>query len=119
MRFASVAFGFLLFAAAAPAPAQQPYLISTYAGGAPPPTPIPAVAGSTGVPLSVTADSAGNIFFANSLNSVFRLEQSGVLTRVAGNFRPGYSGDGGPATSARLHLGGDCCLVVTAGLALD
>ena len=83
----------------------QQYVISTYAGGDPAPTPEPATAGSIGVPLGVAADAAGNIYFASTLNSVFKLDTSGVLTRIAGNSRSGYSGDGGPATSARLQLG--------------
>jgi len=31
------------------------------------------------------------------------MDSSGVLTRVAGNGVSGYSGDGGPATSAQLQ----------------
>jgi len=32
----------------------------------------------------------------------FKLDCSGVLSRVAGNSRVGYSGDGGPAIQAQL-----------------
>ena len=31
------------------------------------------------------------------------MDTSGTLTLVAGNSKPGYSGDGGPATSAQLN----------------
>jgi uncharacterized protein (TIGR03437 family) len=41
--------------------------------------------------------------YFTALNSVYRLQSGGVLTRVAGNGRPGFSGDGGPATSAQLN----------------
>jgi trimeric autotransporter adhesin len=34
---------------------------------------------------------------------VFKLSGTGNLTVVAGNSRLGYSGDGGPATSAQLN----------------
>lgn len=51
--------------------------------------------------FGVAADRAGNVYFS-ALYSVFKLDQSGVLTRVAGNLTAGYSGDGGPATSAQL-----------------
>jgi uncharacterized protein (TIGR03437 family) len=47
-------------------------------------------------------DSAGNTYFS-SLNCVFRLDTNGLLSRVAGDSRAGYSGDGGPATSAQLN----------------
>ena len=81
------------------------YVISTYAGGVPLPTPSPGVGAAIGIASGVAADAAGNVYFASSsLNSVFKLDRSGVMTRVAGNSRPGYSGDGGPATSARLTL---------------
>ena len=46
-----------------------------------------------------------------SFNCVFKLDRSGVITRVAGISAPGYSGDGGPAIDAQLSRPG--------GLALD
>src|SRR5712692_145028 len=118
-----VIFAFLFLGAAGVA---QQYRISTYAGGAPPPTPAPAVAGSIGIPLGVATDARGNVYFAsidlNSVSrgsSVLRLDQSGVLTRIAGNSRPGYSGDGGTATSARLQLGVLIALASPGGVAVD
>jgi trimeric autotransporter adhesin len=88
----------------------QQYTISTVAGGAPPSTPVPATSISIGQPQRVTVDAAGNIYFT-SLNCVFKVDGSGTLTRIAGNSRPGYSGDGGAATQAQLHA--------PAGLATD
>jgi sugar lactone lactonase YvrE len=79
----------------------QQYVISTVAGGAPPPTPIAGVQASIGQPQGVAVDSAGNVYFTG-LNCVFKVDSKGVMTRVAGNSRAGYSGDGGPATSAQL-----------------
>jgi sugar lactone lactonase YvrE len=80
----------------------QTYVISTIAGGAP----APASATATNVPLGglgrVGLDSSGNVYFT-ALNSVFRLDSSGNATRVAGNGTPGFSGDGGAATSAQLN----------------
>lgn len=81
----------------------QQYIISTYAGGAPPPTPASALKSSIGFPQSVAADPYGNVFFT-SLNWVFKLHSSGTLTRIAGNSRAGFSGDGGPALNAQLFL---------------
>jgi trimeric autotransporter adhesin len=59
---------------------------------------------SIGSPFGVATDGVGNLYFA-SLNCVFKLDQNGVMTRVAGNSRAGYSGDGGPAISAQLNNG--------------
>ena len=80
----------------------QQYAISTFAGGAPPPTPVPALQASIGAPYGVAADTAGNVYFTG-LNCLFKLSANGVLSRVAGNARAGYSGDGGPAASAQLN----------------
>src|ERR1043166_6433098 len=97
----------------------QQYVISTYAGGGAPPTPSPAVSGSIGAPTSVAADAAGNVYFASpDLSAVFKLDTAGFLARVAGTGMPGYSGDGGPATGARLDLG-FVGSVNSAGLSVD
>jgi hypothetical protein len=117
MSFARIVVGFLLLCVAANA---QQYVISTYAGGAPPATPSPAVAGSIGAPTSVATDAMGNVYFASlDLNVVFKLDPDGVLTRVAGSSRRGYSGDGGPATNAQLRLGQGYGIFIAAGLAVD
>src|SRR5438874_9925565 len=79
----------------------QQYVISTIAGGVPPPTPSLAAKASIGDPARVAADAAGNVYFA-SLHTVFKVDPAGTLLRVAGNGRPGYSGDAGPATAAQL-----------------
>ncbi len=104
-RMAGTALGFLLLTIVAQAQQStvQQYVISTFAGGVPQPTPVPGLSvylGSLGTG-AIAADSGGNVYFANAA-TVFRLDQSGTLTRIAGNARLGYSGDGGPATSAQL-----------------
>src|SRR3989442_1962338 len=102
MKFRALAGLGLLLVSGTAAWAQQ-YVISTIAGGAPPPTPIAAVNASIGLTYGVATDAAGNVYFTSD-NCVFRLEQqNGVLTRVAGNSRAGYSGDGGPAINAQLR----------------
>ncbi len=48
-------------------------------------------------------DSAGNLYIADSDNNRIRKVSNGVITTVAGNGTPGFSGDNGPATSAELN----------------
>ena len=79
----------------------QTYTISTFAGGGLPDS-IPGTSASLGPPVSVAPDRAGNVFFATQ-TTVLRLDAAtGILTVVAGNGGPGFSGDNGPATSAQL-----------------
>lgn len=101
MRKASLtAYGFVSLAIAV-APAQQQYRITTIVGGIPPASQTVALGESIGKPQGLTLDASGNLYFTG-LNCVFRLSRDGVMTRVAGNSRAGYSGDGGPAVSAQL-----------------
>ena len=93
-------FLFLGTALLAPAHGQQ-YVISTYAGGAPPPTPTLSVDKAIGDARPLATDGAGNLYFL-SFNCVFKLDRNGVISRVAGNSAPGFSGDGGPAIDAQL-----------------
>ncbi len=54
-------------------------------------------------PFGIHVDSAGNIYFADGLNyTVRKIDPSGIITTVAGTGTSGYSGDGGPATNAKL-----------------
>jgi RHS repeat-associated protein len=54
------------------------------------------------LPSGVALDSAGNLYIADE-NSIRKVTAStGIITTVAGSGLPGYSGDGGPATSALL-----------------
>jgi RHS repeat-associated protein len=54
-------------------------------------------------------DAAGNIYVSEILNNcVWKVDAKGIITRVAGSVpdeegEGGYSGDGGPATEARLN----------------
>ena len=55
-------------------------------------------------PFDVAFDVAGNVFFSDTMNHCVRRIDAkiGVISTVAGCGRPGYSGDGGPATQATL-----------------
>jgi hypothetical protein len=59
---------------------------------------------AVGYPVgSIATDSRGNVYFASG-PLVFKLDTLGIQTVVAGNGTYGFSGDGGPATSASLFL---------------
>ena len=66
-------------------------------------------------PTGLAVDGTNNLYIADTLNNVVRkvTASSGVISTVAGNgfgagqHYGGYSGDGGPATSAELHSPGD------------
>ena len=63
-----------------------------------------ATSATLGSPTGVALDSAGNLYIADENNSRIRkVDLAGVITTVAGSNQSGYSGDGGPATSAKLH----------------
>jgi uncharacterized protein (TIGR03437 family) len=51
----------------------------------------------------VAVDSAGYLYIADSGNCLIRKVSGGTITTVAGNGVGGFSGDGGPATSASLY----------------
>jgi uncharacterized protein (TIGR03437 family) len=54
-------------------------------------------------PLGVAADAAGNFFIADSFNNVVRVVDGfGNINTIGGNNKVGFSGDGGPGTSAEL-----------------
>jgi hypothetical protein len=52
----------------------------------------------------VAVDSSGDVFIAEqSQNKIREVSPSDIITTVAGNGTSGFSGDGGPATSAKLN----------------
>ena len=54
-------------------------------------------------PSSLAVDAAGNVYVADRNNNrVRRIDVSGTISTIAGTGRQGTSGDGGPATDARL-----------------
>lgn len=90
-------------------------VISTFAGNG-----TPGYSGDNGPaasaeltnPSGVAVDSLGNVYIADSGNNVIRrVSTTGTITTVAGNYAAdqsnggagGFSGNGGPATSAQLN----------------
>ncbi|MBF8306025.1 MAG: repeat containing protein, partial [Acidobacteria bacterium] len=64
----------------------------------------PAAAAVLGDVGGVAVDSSGNVYASDRRNDmVVKIAPSGVLRVVAGNGLQGFSGDGGPATSASLN----------------
>jgi sugar lactone lactonase YvrE len=55
-------------------------------------------------PTGVAVDSNGNIYIADSHNHRIREVSGGIITTIAGTGAPGFSGDGGAATSAKLDM---------------
>src|SRR5688572_7063130 len=65
----------------------------------------PATSAMLGRPHDMALDAAGNIFIADSTNHrIRRISANGTITTVAGNGVQGFSGDGGPATSASFRF---------------
>jgi trimeric autotransporter adhesin len=64
----------------------------------------PAISATLNTPYGLNISSAGNLYIADANNNVIRMvTAAGVITTVAGNGTLGYSGDGGPVTSAILN----------------
>jgi trimeric autotransporter adhesin len=64
----------------------------------------PATSAQLSEPEGVAVDASGDVFIADSNNLVVREVSGGTITTAAGNGQYGYSGDGGPATSAMLTV---------------
>jgi hypothetical protein len=64
-----------------------------------------AVDASLNMPHEIQFDSGGNLYIAERDNHVIRKvhAKTGVISTCAGTGVPGFSGDGGPATSAQLR----------------
>ena len=63
-------------------------------------------------PAAIAFDPRGNLYIADTFNHLIRkVTPAGFITTVAGNGAAGFSGDGGPATSATLNF--------PAGVAVD
>ena len=64
----------------------------------------PATAATLNEPYEVRFDTHGNMFFVEMRNNIVRRvdARSGIISTIAGSGEQGFSGDGGPATKAKL-----------------
>ena len=62
----------------------------------------PATKAQLNFPFAVAVDREGNLFISDESNQRIRkVNKDGIITTFAGTGEEGYSGDGGPATSAK------------------
>ncbi|MCW3122582.1 MAG: surface protein [Flavipsychrobacter sp.] len=65
----------------------------------------PATAAGINTAVEMTIDAANNIYLTyahTALSGIRKIDAAGIITTIAGNDTMGYSGDGGPATAAKL-----------------
>ncbi|TPW18258.1 MAG: hypothetical protein FD129_39 [bacterium] len=63
----------------------------------------PATATRLNAPFGVAEDSAGNVYITDAQNArIRRVSPDGLITTIAGNGTVGFSGDGGPASTAMV-----------------
>ena len=62
----------------------------------------PATAAQLESALDITVDVVNNVYFSDG-NLIRKVDAAGTITTIAGAVTAGFSGDGGPATAARLN----------------
>jgi sugar lactone lactonase YvrE len=68
----------------------------------------PATSAQLNCASGVAIDAAGELFIADYLNNrVRKVNANGIITTIAGNGTPGFTGDGGSALSAEINLPND------------
>jgi hypothetical protein len=91
-------------AGSGPMTAFGPSIISTFAGGGTGGVGGPATSAQLLGPTGITVDGFGNHYIADpKANKVYKVTLAGAISTIAGTGTAGFSGDGGPATSAQLN----------------
>ena len=72
-------------------------------------------------PGGVAVDRNTNNLYIADLNNqrIRKVTASGIISTIAGTGTPGFSGDGGPAAEAQLHLNNGTWTQFTGGVAVD
>jgi uncharacterized protein (TIGR03437 family) len=84
--------------------AQQQFVIQTVAGSDFVGDGGPALAAAFSQAEGITLDRVGNIYVSDANDHRIRkITPDGVIQTIAGNGRPGFGGDGGPATASQLN----------------
>ena len=77
----------------------------------------PAISAMIGYPSGIAVDVVGNLYIATPSHHLIRkVSNAGIISTVAGNRLVGFSGDGGPAPSARLSQPSDVAVDVAGNL---
>jgi streptogramin lyase len=64
----------------------------------------PATRGQVSFPRGVAVDAAGNVYIPDANHRIRRVDaRTRVITTIGGTGAAGFSGDGGPATAARIN----------------
>ncbi len=105
MRFSDrIGLAFLFVVLTGPGLLAQTGIITTYVGPTLPEDGTQATTQAIDYPYSVAPDGKGGFYVADPIQSrVYRIGADGRLSVVAGGISVGFSGDGGPAASARLN----------------
>lgn len=91
-------------AGSGPMAAFAPSSISTFAGGGTGGDGGPANKAQLLLPMGIATDGFGNVYIVDqNANKVRKVTPSGTISTFAGTGTAGYSGDGGPASSAELN----------------
>jgi hypothetical protein len=100
----SLIFLFMFYAPLGSKCVAQSGIITTYVGSGLPEIGAMATSQIVDSPIAVAADLAGGFYFSNARqNRIYHVPADGRLLLAAGSGAPGFSGDGGPATSAQLN----------------
>ena len=76
----------------------------------------PADSAEVAYPWCILFDDTGNYYITDdNTGAIHKISTAGIITAIAGNGTPGYSGDGGPAIDAEFGFQAACTAIDTLG----